>query len=1121
LSNIPYHSIKKQPGGVSTNQGTWTYSNVGLVDDVLQAADIVYAGAYDSILTYDFTNTIGEISSANMVMGIELVASIQTTGDSGMQFVVERKNTPGKKLCEFPRYSDSELYTSIGGIAEKRLFLANKPFERVFGPDTAWDNPTSLDEYSFGFKVVGTSGTLNVSEFYIRVYYREAITFDEISTASRSAAFQFVEIEGIRYIPTDLKIAPEGRRDVQDYYFGWERFALPGTMKTIGDIRSGKVDFSTGIVEYPSASISLIDVNKVSFEDGHRIIKKNGFYSWLTCYADRTSFYYGILTDGTGAGYNTIKGLNPQNDAQELGQICHVEDITGAPSANTIDSYLYLGKEAIWYGTSNATNDTFGVGDNSTYIARGQFSSDNYPHVYNRTTGVYPEISSHPLSWTGRLVRIWTVPFDPVTGFPMPISYGTARSFIWASHENIVGPGENQINVSLAPLNTVLDKKLVDVESAPLEKLSFGSGNKQIRIFEGNDAVLLERNSTFWALNLDETYNSVFDLVEDINSDLLPNAVKIWGVATGFLASWQANVINGKLSLKAYGPVNWIGNDVSNVGVYQSGDMQHYTGWDAEPTMESYDSSDMVVRKTQKKGYVTYLNATAEKIYANSDIINSWGLTDYGVNSPHYIDPAGGSCVQMIRVGDEEYFAPKSNATSDSYGSYVSVYSGEFWPVESEKGREPVGQEVGKKPVSVSPVMVWTGSDVSKILIAHLVSKGFGTDTTGYDFLPFGASLMLNSSFINYTQMEMECDYLRGFGARTFVADDKTTYKELLDQELKLPVPIVLGQDRYGRYTLISEQSQVNSRDNNLPSISDSHVLRNKRLSVGYSRENIVNKIVLKCDYSVAEEKFMTTLVAVESNSMQTYGERQIEISSKLIRSDRIGGTGSVISNNENVFSAFVGMASWLFRCRAWEVPTISFSTNARGLSLHSGQPISLTLENIQDITNSNATGIDGRKCQIVKIDKDSITGECKIQVVFDRFKTRSAGWSPSLIVSSVSGAVITVETDKFSYSDPPYSNLENSDLLYFSSGDAVTIMDYNSETPNYDYRTIASIDLSSSEITLNSAPSNTYAAGDVIIFSDYDKLTPAQKAHNYATMADPTGFINGSQDVEGFSYRA
>jgi aspartate 1-decarboxylase len=102
-----------------------------------------------------------------------------------------------------------------------------------------------------------------------------------------------------------------------------------------------------------------------------------------------------------------------------------------------------------------------------------------------------------------------------------------------------------------------------------------------------------------------------------------------------------------------------------------------------------------------------------------------------------------------------------------------------------------------------------------------------------------------------------------------------------------------------------------------------------------------------------------------------------------------------------------------------------------------------------------------------------------------------------------------------------PYSNLENSDLLYFSSGDAVTIMDYNSETPNYDYRTITSIDLSSSEITLNSAPSNTYAAGDVIIFSDYDKLTPAQKAHNYATMADPTGFINGSQDVEGFSYRA
>lgn len=1130
---VPYHSTLVRPTSVSNQSGSWAFSNSSLLSDVQQEPDRVFPGAYNNIITYGFPDTSVPIGS--ICMGVEVVVGIVTSGDSAAQIVVERINEAGKQFCEFPRNQSSSLFSS-GSLGYHSIFLSNKPFERVLGPDSSWSDTVELSNYGFGLKLIGTSGSLDLREIYIRIYHRSETDFDAISSRQHSSSFQFLEVEGIRYHPTDKDIFGK-RRDVGDYYFGWERLPCQGTMKTLGEIRSGKIDFSTGVVQYPSASISLVDVDRVSFEDGHLQYNKNGFFSWLTCFSDRENFYNSRLVDDTSSGYQTIKGLNPQDDSNNYGRRVRVEDVTGSPVVNSTDSYIYIGKEAIWYGTGNSVNNWFGSASGAPQasdIARGQFSSDNDPHIYNKFTGVYPEVSSHPQSWAGRIVRIWTIPYDPATGFPMPIKYGTARSYIWATHENIIAPGESVINVSCSALRTILDKKLVTSESSPLKNISLGSWrDRRIYLYEGEtDTSNLTLWSTLFYIDLDEIYRSVEDIVEDINSNHLTAPTKVWGKNTSLIANWSCHAVNGKILFKVKGKSTGLTEIQTGVGtmlrsmgpipggasVFTTDALEKYLGWSTSPSdMKQYDSSGFLHHIEQKDAWPSYLHRWSEKLYVDQSATENWS-----VSSNDVFTSTTGSAKVVLRAGGKTYRFPKfTSINNDGYGYYYDIYPGEFWPFESEDGIEDIGQKLGKKPIEVTQAVFWQTVESVDILLCHLVSKGYGTGTSGYDALPQDFSVGLNESFVNYDSFDNAREYFNFFGLRTFSADDSMTYKELLEKESKLPVPIVFGQDRYGRFAMIEESSQNSGRELGvIPNVSDDHILRNKSLSVSYARENIVNRFVLKCDYSYSEDEYKTTLIANEPNSIKKYGERSIEIESRSIRSNDISlSGGGVVQGADSLYSGFISLCRWLFYSRAWEVPTISCKLSGRGLSLYSGQPVFFSTGTIQDITNSLATGMTNKKCQIVKIDKDATTGECGVQMVFDRFKQKTGGWAPSLRVVSQSGADFTVGTENYVFANHVPENMKSSDLDYYDVGDVVVAVEYNDLTPAYDELEISSINSVTSTVTMNTTPTNSFSEGDVIVFADRSNSASSQLDDNYVIMSDSTGWLDAGSSIEAFVY--
>ena len=467
----------------------------------------------------DFTFGNVTVATGYMVMAARLVVTARVTSGAAKLRLTASAPFPdtGFMRHNLPRGS---AFTLTSTFTDYAITLCNKPFTHLLSRDNAWDG-TELADYEFGFATDSFSGAgaVRVTRFRLELVLREETTLDELLVSDAADIFQWVEVEGIPYILTD-RTSLGSTWDVGAYYYGPEYRVVPGVLSTNRAFRSGSINYKSGREEFESAKVTLLDVTETAHEgdadDGTPILvqKAQGFFSWLLAYGDRTNINYDYLADSS--AYNDGDGLDPQTGTDGRRFItARNPAVAGFARAGEEDSYIYLDREAIWYGAMNT--DGFGDENDVDDLLRARFGSMERVHDPNVFSGVYPIVSDHPTSWNGRWVRWWINAFDKETGLPFPLSLAQARTYLWGTHSQVVGPDSTKFAVRLSAFEGVLKGKLPATSVANVKGLNINNFVMTI----GMDDAGAYKTARIEFRGTDEYYARLEDMYQDSAADKL------------------------------------------------------------------------------------------------------------------------------------------------------------------------------------------------------------------------------------------------------------------------------------------------------------------------------------------------------------------------------------------------------------------------------------------------------------------------------------------------------------------------------------------------------------------------------------------------------------------------
>ena len=110
----------------------------------------------------------------------------------------------------------------------------------------AWaSNGSNFDDYEFGVTAITAAGEIRITEFRLDVIYREDVTLDTLLTDDKCETFQWLEIEGIRWIPTDKPLMADDWT-AGSYYYGLEHRPVAGVLASNEKFRSGRINHTKG-----------------------------------------------------------------------------------------------------------------------------------------------------------------------------------------------------------------------------------------------------------------------------------------------------------------------------------------------------------------------------------------------------------------------------------------------------------------------------------------------------------------------------------------------------------------------------------------------------------------------------------------------------------------------------------------------------------------------------------------------------------------------------------------------------------------------------------------------------------------------------------------------------------
>jgi hypothetical protein len=938
------------------------------------------------------------------------------------------------------------------------------------------------------------------------------VTLDEILSDERSVPFQWVEIEGIRWIPTDRAPMKSDDWTVGAYYFGLDYRTVSGLLSSNQKFRSGKVNHAKGREEFESARIVLQDETDIAYEgdvngDGPAFtLKPNGFWSWLLSYGDRTNVANTRMTSSTGAGLNSEEGLDPKDWSGTYGRKFTVDSITGFPAASTEDSYLYVGKETMWYGESGASY--FGDAADTDDMERGRFGSMNSLHEYNKLTGVYPEVTDKPVCWNGRWVRWWLNAIDPATGYPFPKSIAQARTYLWGTHEQMVGPSSNRWEVMLSSFEEVLQAKIPQTLRARAKGINIRFAKMDIGVVGsvGNTA----QETLTWK---NEYFDTLDDFLNDTTDGLNAKFNGLFDATSKFTCS--AAVSKGTMEITARMLEH-------NVLFRFDSLIAKILGYKPNETVPAANPSELSTppgfgEEQQFPGSDTpadvAIDRMALKIYVEDDDTDEWPSIGVITGSTDQV-------VAVVEAGSDERefyrFSYTSAAVgSDSDGDFITVIPKPSKWLKSMLGtayrRQDIAASNGSGEVKVTLALSTDKLRAHEFFLRALMSTGFGInpDST-YDIWPKGFGLGINVNLIGWPSIKSISEQLKMW--RVYTLMSPTSLMELLEEELKFPNGIILRQDSEGR---IQWQLQAFPLTNEtVPSIHDEDWLRRSAAKCSHSSRNIVNRYVFDIDYDPLNDKYQSKVDAREPNSIARYGSKAVTGKHRGIRTDIIGTT---ISSAGNPFAYFPNLCQIRFQRYGFEMATISGQINMRGLALNPGDSVRVTHGLLQDTYDGTSNdGISNRACEILKVDKDDVRGVVEVEAMYDGLERRFGGYAPAMVISAwVGGAANTASV----YPNALRDSDDGYDSALFARFDVVHYYQGGVRDPvsnvNIGISSVASDGLS---VSLNGIPHTSVADGDVLVWASYDKQQASQKNSGYVSISQG-GYVDSGSSVKGWDY--
>ena len=1063
---------------------------------------------------YRYTTTVGHVHeytfpatavpTDQMVMAVILRVSALTTGAGSLKLSVRNGTGATDRRYPVPRETSFTLTT---GAANYEITLPCQPFPDLMSADDDWSaDGSNFDDYAFGIEAATVgSGQIRVSSITLEVVYRPEITLEELLSGEkqdRLPLWQWVEVEGLRWVPATRGL-PMG---CGSYYYGLDRRPVAGSMVLNEAFRGTKVSHTKGREEIETAQVVLTNVDEVSHEAdangevGPLHLYPQGFYSWLLAYGDRTNVANTRMTDSTGSGYNTLKGLDPKDWSSTYGRRFTVASTTGFPSAGDVDdSYIYAGREAIWYGTGDGTS--FGDETDTTQLLRGQFGSLNQGHEYTFSTGVYPEVTDHPVSFAGRWVKIWFNIIDEETGYPFPRSMARARMYLWGTHKQGIGPTLNNFTVQMAPATDLLKTEIPDLLPARVKHINIDGSAGHIKIFE-TDPIL---GYGVWTPPIplsQDTYQSAAEVCSDIN-DVLG--------AYGTNGAWKFIVSSG--TGKASAVCHYTGQALFIL----SHDLSAILGFGSDS--DSIGGSPAITPDSESGNYkffdgtdkpaTTFVSPDATRVYVVDDSLTDWPTTLGQIN--------GQTERLSLIIGEDEDVCPFEFAStptgSDSDGDYLSLVP---TTPPSLAGfiqtRKRLIVRPDDDPLECSPMLAVDTVSVNDVFTRIICSTGFGTNGSA-DIYPrrFGAEVdirLLNQ--IAWTKAGTELP--AGSQWRTYFFQESDSILSYINEELEWPTALYLLQDSEGRLSLDFRSPPMLSES--LPAVLDEHITAKTARTIDHNgRAGLVNSIEVQIDYNPFTGKYGAKLQGNEPNSIRRYGDKKQSSKHRGIRSLAMT-TGKPTSSSP--VTGFMVLCRQIFDRWGWEWPTLSLHGMGRFFALGVADHVAVTMGEIQDVLDGTAQGVTARAMEISKLNPNMRSGKCEVDLVYDQFARRYSGYAPAAEVVSWNAGTNTATVQANTYTSAADGV---SDVNYFAATYKVLVVEWDAIAPSVWSATISSI--SGNEITFTGAPGGgdrTPAQYDRIIFEDYDTQVAAQQAEQWVHVSSG-GYIDAGNLIEGYNY--
>jgi len=1023
--------------------------------------------------------------SGQMVMAVKVVATALTTGTGTLKLSVRRGVAVTDRRYPVPRETS---YTLTAVDTEYEIVLSNLPFPEQMSTDDAWNaDGSDFDDYAFGIEAVAVgAGQIRVSEIRLDVVYRPTITLEDIFSGDNVQLWQWSEIEGVPYIPSTQPLPEE----CGSYYYGLDRRPIAGIMVPNEEYRSGKISHAKGREEIESANITLLNVNQIRYEtDADLHLYPQGFLAWLLAYGDRTNIARTRMTDSTGVGYNSIKGLDPKDWSGVYGRRFTVASTAGFPAAADVDdSYCYVGREAIWYGLSDATS--FGDDADTNDLQRGQFGSMDTVHEYERFGGVYPEVTERPVTWNGRWVKIWFCPIDESTGYPFPRSMAIGHAYMWGTHEQSIGPSKNNYKIKLSKFESILKRKIPNMGAARVKGLNMASAY-EVGYGTTGPPTWVELGSS--------NHADIDKLCRDVETSL-----ELVGIG-----SFRVNAMpGGKVKIRTTAVTYYLllSHDLS--AALGFGSDRDSTG--SSPSLVGTVAGLWKTYDASEKYATSFVSPGATKIYVQTDDTEDWPTT---------LGSIGGSQTEYIAllVGDkdDEPICFYLTATgSDADGDFLTTIT-QAPPAVRQilSTRKRLYTQSGDSPIQCQPMMVIDTVEMHNAFLRMLTSTGFGNNGT-YDIYPKGFGGGIDERLID-TAAWVRAGQLLSPGSQFrvyFLLDDETLEK-LIEEELKWPSSLLLRQGNDGTLSLVRMTTPLLS-DTSLTEILPENVVESSTVTVSHSGlSNIVNNIVAEIDYNPFTEKYMTKLQSRENNSIREYGEHSITTKHRGIRSVNTPGQ---IPKTSTPHSVFMAQSAALFDRWSFETPQYSLTVTMRLFPLDLGDKVSLTLDYVGDATDALVQGLDAKKCEILKANKNLIDGKCSVILTHDQLDRRFSGYAPSAVVTAWNGVTFVATVSAHEHTP---STGTATDASYFAATDKVVVVQFDSDTPLVFSAEIASV--SGNDIEFTAGPGGgdrTPTALDYIIYEDYDTQAVAQLARFWAHVSS-AGYVDVGNTVAGNNY--